>query len=290
MRRRRFFAVTAAVGALAATPARAFRLDPVEWRGVALGAAASLTIAHEDRAAALALLEQCLAEVERLERLFSLYRPDSALVRLNRDGRLVAPPLDMLALLGTVDGLWRRSAGAFDPTVQPLWDLYAHHFAQAGADPAGPDPAPLRPLLGWDKVSVTAECIELRPGMALTLNGIAQGYVTDRVAELLRRAGMRHVLVNLGEIAALGPRWDGGFWRVQLPDGSTRLLEGGALAVSAPDGTRFSPFCHHLFDPKSGRSAACTGPVVVQAETATEADGLSTAMAVSGEYAISRSG
>lgn len=282
MKRRRFLAVTAALGAIAATPARAFRLDSVEWRGTALGAAASMTIAHEDRAAALALLERCLAEVERLERLFSLYRPDSALVRLNRDGRLEAPPLDMVALLGVADGLWRRSHGAFDPTVQPLWDLHARHFAQPGADPAGPDPAPVRALLGWDKVGVTAERIELRPGMALTLNGIAQGYVTDRVADLLRRAGMRHVLINMGEIAVLGPRWDGGGWRVALPDGGERRLEGGALAVSAPDGTRFSPSCHHLFDPHSGRSAACAGPVVVQADTATEADGLSTAMAASG--------
>lgn len=282
MKRRRFLAVTAALGALAASPARAFRLDPVEWRGTALGAAASLTIHHEDRTAALALLDQCLAELERLERVFSLYRPDSALVALNRAGRLEAPPLDLVALLGIVDALWRRSGGAFDPTVQPLWDLYARHFAQAGADPAGPDPAPVRPLLGWDKVSVAPERIALRPGMGLTLNGIAQGYVTDRVADLLRRAGMRNVLVNMGEIAVLGPRWDGGGWRVQLPDGSVRRLEAGALAVSEPDGTRFSPLCHHLFDPKSGRSAACTGPVVVQADTATEADGLSTAIAASG--------
>lgn len=282
MKRRRFLAVTAAAGALAAAPARAFRLDPVEWRGVALGAAASLTIHHEDRAAALVLLDRCLAELERLERVFSLYRPDSALGTLNRAGQLAAPPLDLITLLGVVDGLWRRSDGAFDPTVQPLWDLYAAHFAQAGADPAGPDPAPVRPLLGWDKVSVSPERITLRPGMALTLNGIAQGYVTDRVADVLRRAGMRNVLVNMGEIAALGPRWDGGGWRVELPDGSVRRLDGGALAVSAPDGTRFSPLCHHLFDPKSGRSAACAGPVIVQADTATEADGLSTAIAVAG--------
>lgn len=282
MKRRRFLAVTAALGALAATPARAFRLDPVEWRGTALGAAASLTIAHEDRATALALLEQCLSEVERLERVFSLYRPDSALVALNRAGRLEAPPLDLVVLLGAVDGLWRRSDGAFDPTVQPLWDLHARHFARPGADPAGPDPAPVRERLGWDKVSVAPERIMLRPGMALTLNGIAQGYVTDRVAELLRRAGMRHVLVNMGEIAVLGPRWEGGGWRVALPDGGERRLAGGALAVSAPDGTRFSPLCHHLFDAKSGRSAACAGPIIVQADSATEADGLSTAMAASG--------
>lgn len=285
MKRRRFLQVTAAAGALAASPARAFRLDPVEWRGVALGAAASLTIHHEDRAAALALLDQCLAEVARLERIFSLYRPDSALVALNRAGRLETPPLDLLALLGEADRLWRRSGGAFDPSVQPLWDLTARHFAQPGADPAGPPDADIervRQTIGWDKVAVTPERIGLAPNAALTLNGIAQGYVTDRVAELLRGAGLRHVLVNMGEIAVLGPRWDGGGWTVALPDGSRRALSDGALAVSAPDGTRFSPTCHHLFDPRTGHSAACPAPVIVQAASATEADGLSTAIAASG--------
>ncbi|MCR6630570.1 MAG: FAD:protein FMN transferase [Magnetospirillum sp.] len=141
MKRRRFLAITAAAGALAASPARAFHLDPVEWRGTALGAAASLTIHHEDRDVALALLARCEAELARLEAIFSLYHPDSALVRLNRDGRLDGPPLDLLGLLGTAGRVWHLSGGAFDPTVQPLWELYARHFSQPGADPAGPPAA-----------------------------------------------------------------------------------------------------------------------------------------------------
>ncbi|HSV28848.1 MAG TPA: FAD:protein FMN transferase [Candidatus Omnitrophota bacterium] len=279
MKRRRFLRIAAAAGLVAASPARAFRLQPVEWRGVAIGAPASLTIDHEDRAEGLRLAQACMAEIERLEQVFSLYR-ESALVRLNRDGFLDTPPLDLVRLLGMADRFRRATGGAFDPTVQPLWQLHARHFAQPGADPAGPPLHELeraRALVGWRDVAVDPARIEFRrPGMAVTLNGIAQGYVTDKVADLLRRAGMRHVLVNMGEIAAIGR------WRVGMPDGTARSLADRALAVSDPDGTRFSPLCHHIFDPASGRSAAGGGWVAACADTAAEADALSTAMAISG--------
>jgi thiamine biosynthesis lipoprotein len=280
MRRRRFLAVAAALGALAATPARAFRLDPVEWRGTALGAAASLVIHHEDRTEALRLLGACLAEIERFERIFSLYRDESSLVRLNRDGRLEAPPLDLLDLLGQADRLWRLSDGAFDPTVQPLWQAYVHHFSIPGAPPGGPAPqvlAQLRPVVDWGLVRLSEQEVSFaRPGMALTLNGIAQGYVTDRVTELLRRAGMRHVLVNMGEIRGLG-----GPWRVEVPGGRVTDLGAGAVAISAADGTRFSATCHHLFDPAACRSSAFRSPVTIRGPTATTADAVATACAVS---------
>ncbi len=277
MKRRRFLAITAAIGALAATPARAFRLDPVEWRGTALGAAASLTLHHEDRAEAERLLAASLAELERLERIFSLYREDSTLTFLNRTGRLGQPPGELLALLSEVNHLWHVSEGIFDPTVQPLWDAYARFFATPAASPPLPD---LLPLVGWEKVAISEDAIWFRqPGMAVTLNGIAQGYITDRIADLLRTHGMRHVLVNLGEIRALGPRGDGLPWTAML-NGNVHELQDGALAVSSADATRFSATCHHLFDPRTGRSATNTIPVAVTAPTATIADGLSTACAI----------
>lgn len=283
MGRRRFIAIAAAAGALAASPARTFALAPVEWRGIALGAAASLIIHHEDRRDALALLQTSLAEIERLERIFSLYRPDSALVALNRLGRLEAPPLDLVALLGQADRVWRLSDGAFDPTVQPLWTLYADHFSHPQADPRGPPPATIeqtRAALGWPGVRFSSEAVAFtRPGMALTLNGIAQGYITDRIAELLRQAGMRHVLIDLGEIRSIGRRGDGLPWQVGVADHRVSL-EDAAMATTSPDGTRFSPFCHHLFDPKSGRSVNPANTVTVVAASATQADSAATATAI----------
>lgn len=279
--RRRFLLVAAAAAGLPRAAAAAVR--PVEWRGVALGAPARLVLHHPDRAAALALLRDCRAEIERLENIFSLYRPGSSLVRLNRDGRLAAPPLDLVRCLGEALRMAALSRGAFDPSVQPLWALYARHFAAPDADPAGPsaaDIAAARARVDWRKVGLAPSAITLAPGMALTLNGIAQGYASDRVAELLRSRGAGTVLVHLGETRGLGRPADGG-WRVGLPDGRVMELSGdAAVATSSPDGTRFSPVCHHLFDPATGRSAVAASEVTVRAPTAALADALSTTLAV----------
>src|SRR5690606_35645408 len=97
--------------------------EPVTWRGWALGAEASLTIHHPDRAVAERLVRRVVAEVERLEQIFSLYRPDSTLSQLNRAGALAAPPSDLVAVLEASGRVWKASSGAFDPTVQPLWKL-----------------------------------------------------------------------------------------------------------------------------------------------------------------------
>ena len=64
--------------------------------------------------------------------------------------------------------------------------------------------------------------------MALTLNGIAQGYIADRVVALLRAEGLSDVLVNTGELRALGGHPDGGGWPVSLNDGKRRQKEFGA--------------------------------------------------------------
>jgi thiamine biosynthesis lipoprotein len=287
--RRRFIAIAAAVAATAVWPrAGAAAMALHEWRGVALGAAATIRLAHPDEAAARRLLDRCATEIVRLERIFSLYRPDSALCRLNVAGALDLPPFELVELLGRAAAVSAATDGVFDATVQPLWRLYAEHFSAADADPAGPAVEAVLPLVGWRGVSVDDSRITLaRTGMALTLNGIAQGYITDRVADLLRAEGMDHVLVDLGETRAIGTHPDGRPWRVGLADPAdpARIAErlslaDLALATSGGYGTRFEPTGrhNHLIDPRSGRSAPALRTVSVLARDATTADAASTAL------------
>ena len=99
--RRRFIAIAAAMAATAVWPRTGTAgMAMREWRGVALGAQATIRLAHPDAVAAQELLERCMAEVERLERIFSLYRPESALSRLNDAHSLEAPPFELVELLG----------------------------------------------------------------------------------------------------------------------------------------------------------------------------------------------
>lgn len=260
------------------------------WRGTALGAEAEIQLAHPDPAVAAALLDDAVTTLARLEQVFSLYRPDSALSRLNREGVLAAPPLDLVRLLGEAAQFHAETGGIFDVTVQPLWALYAAHFRTPGADPAGPPAAAVAAALArvdGGAVQVSAHEIRLRrPGMAITLNGIAQGYITDRVCEQFQAAGLPHVLTDLGEIRALGTHPENRPWQaaVEKPDhpGSfPRILplENSALATSSGHRSRFDPAgrFHHLLHPRTGLSPAITASLTVQAATATTADALSTA-------------
>ena len=293
--RRRFIAIAAAAAGLplAAAGAGAGTARLHRWSGIALGARAEIVLHDADGARARRLIARCIAEIDRLEDVFSLYRPESALSGLNRAGRLAAPPLELVDLLADARRYAERTGGAFDVTVQPLWRLYAAHFSQPGADPEGPTEAAraeAQALVDYRAVEIEPAAVRFaRPGMAITLNGIAQGYITDRVASLLRDAGMTDVLLDIGETYALGRHPAGRPWRVGLrraaePEtvGSTVALADRAVATSAGIASPFdaSGRHHHLFDPATGAPAQPGAQVSVIAPRATMADALSTALAV----------
>jgi FAD:protein FMN transferase len=294
--RRRFIGVTAAAAGLGLVPfghAAKAEGQLVSWHGQAMGAVASLQVHHHDRAAAERLVERALAEVHRLEQVFSLYREDTALVALNRHGILVAPPADLVAVLAECRRCWEMTGGAFDPTVQALWILYRDHFSRADADPQGPKERELRRALervGFGQVTFDANRIVLpRRGIGLTLNGIAQGYVTDRVVDILRAGGIVSSLVDMGEPRVVGFRPSGEPWRVGISDpdrperiGETLEVADQAVATSSAHGFRFDHQgrFNHLFDPRTGMSAELYHSVTVTMPSGTAADALSTAFSL----------
>ena len=222
MRRRDFLLGAAAVAGAgaAALPGRA---ETLVWRGGAMGGEAEIRLTGEREAAREALAEAA-AEIARLERAFGLRAPGGALAALNHDGRLAAPPLDLVAVLRRAQGWWRATGGAFDPRVQPLW--------RALAEGRDPEAAHARLARGWDDdVSLAGGGVSLAPGAALTLNGIAQGTLADRVTELLARRGFAMGVVDAGETRLLGRERR----PVALPEIGVRLrLAETALAVSRP--------------------------------------------------------
>ncbi len=284
MNRRRFLTISGA--ALASLPAaRGQAALFTQWQGIAMGASASINLRHPE---ADRLIADALAEIDRLEMIFSLYRAESALSRLNATGHLENPPFEMLELFGHCGAIHRASDGLFDPTVQSLWSSYAKAYSE-GRAPSEGEIADALARTGWSGVEIASDRISFaRPGMALTLNGIAQGYVADRVAALLRSEGVEEVLVDTGEIAAVGDHPDGGGWPVRLDSGSgvleePVLLRDKALASSAPLGTVFDAegAVGHILDPRNGSPARTNWKLVsVTSRSATLADGLSTAMSL----------
>jgi thiamine biosynthesis lipoprotein len=287
-RRRTLGLLAAAAGLPLVLRASRATAEVVTWHGRALGAPATLVLHHPDRTVAERLVAASVADLERLEGVLSLYRPESALSELNRVGALAAPPTELVAILGECRRFHAATGGAFDPTVQPLWRLYAGHFA-AGGDPAGPAPAAVaaaRGKVGLDAVSVSPERIAFaRPGMALTLNGIAQGWITDRIAEQLRAAGVTSTLVDMGEIRGVGPHP----WQVGIAGTDDVVaLTDRAIATSSPQGFAFDAAGRftHIIDPRTGATPARFARVTVTAPSAATADALSTGLAITAELPV----
>ncbi len=289
MERRRFMA--ASLGSMLGAPACAASHAPLH-RGAALafGTTVSVSVRHADAQVARMAIADALAAARMIDRLMSIYDPASEVARLNRDGVLARPDPHLLAVLRHARALSQLTAGAFDITVQPLWQAGAH-AASAGRLASSREREQARALVGWNLVDASLERVLLRrPGMRITLNGLAQGYAADLALRAVRSRGVVHALLDTGEFAAGG---DAGArpWQLGVPDprapgrfAAAVRLDGRCVATSGDYEAVFSPDCvhHHIFDPATGDSPLELASVTVLAPSGIEADGLSTAFMVLG--------
>lgn len=226
------------------------------------------------------------------ERVMSRHDPTSDLSRLNRlagQGAIRAPALT--GLLGVARRQAERTGGAFDPTVEPLLELWrrAHRSRRP------PSPRALAGavrLVSWREIRLRGSAVGLaRAGMALDLGAIGKGLTLDLIAERLRRAGCRSALLNFGEssLLAIGPASDAR-WRVLLrhPRGGFAgelTLRDGACSTSATLGQTIRVGRRrlgHIVDPRTGQPLRALAQATVLAPSAAVAESLSTALLVVG--------
>ncbi|KIF83104.1 FAD:protein FMN transferase [Noviherbaspirillum autotrophicum] len=248
---------------------------------LAFGTTVTIQLVHDSERDARLAIEDAFRAAHNIDRLLSIYRPGSQVYELNRTGRLLRPDPHLLNVLAESRRLSQLSGGAFDVTVQPLWLAAA----------AGLDRRSALALVGG-RLQFDRHQVRLpRAGMAITLNGIAQGYATDLALDALRARGIRDALVDIGEFSGIGRRSPQQPWHVgiQDPRHKDRLLgvmplEARSLATSGDYETTFSADFsrHHIVDPASGESPPELASVTVAAPSAMLADGLSTALMVLG--------
>lgn len=231
------------------------------------------------------------ARLAEIDTLFSLYNPDSAICQLNRSGFINKPHPEFLHLIRSAISFGEQTDGLFDISVQPLWE-----FRQKWKQASIPERANLEKepweqaisLVDFRKIKATENRISFgEAGMAITLNAIAQGHATDAIRELLKQAGVKNALINIGEYAALGNAPNGQPWPIRILTKTGKKIPGSlpadrALAVSAGYGQTFDPEgrYHHIFRPATGANPKPECTIIVTAPTATEADTLSTTLAV----------
>lgn len=263
----------------------------VSRAGVAFGTIVRLTLARRPADGEEKLFDQCFAIIRRVERAASLFRADSEIVRLNAQGFVDRPSEDLVALMTLSARVSALSDGAFDVTVQPLW-LACDRAAQARDWPSAARIEAMREQIDWRAIEVSPERVAFRkPGMGATLNGVAQGYAAEKIAEFLVEQGVANAFLDTGEIESMGERPEGDFWRAGLaaPRDPEKFFGvvgpyAGCLSTSGDYATSWSPDFsrNHIIDPATGLSPTELAQACVIAPKGGEADALSTALMVMG--------
>lgn len=247
-----------------------------------------------EQSPAVAAAREALAEADRIEAAWSVFRDDSEIVALNRsagDGPW-AVTRELAGLLARCRSLAEDTAGAFDVTATPFsrcWGL----LARQGRVPDEGELLAARALVGMDKVRIDGDAepptVALQaPGVELNLGAIGKGYAVDQVARALRERGVGPALVSAGDSSAAAVGSPHGGWVIALRgvDGAVRLrLRHGATGTSGSGeqgveagGRRLG----HVIDPRTGQPVDGGRRVTVVARDAATADALSTAFLIGG--------
>jgi thiamine biosynthesis lipoprotein len=254
-----------------------------------------ITLSGED-AASVGAAQTALREAARLEDQLSVFRDSSELTAVNRQAAHapVRVSAELYEILGRSVELSRATDGAFDITSTPLSRCWGF-LRRNGRVPGPAMIAAARALVGMSAVRLDpgARTVAFsRPGIELNLGSIGKGHAVQRIAEALKRSGVRHALVSAAgsSVFALGGR---GGWAVDVT--SRRVARGvlarlrlrnRALATSGAgeqyvdaDGTRYG----HVLDPRTGWPARGLLSASAIASDAASADALATAFLVGGE-------
>jgi thiamine biosynthesis lipoprotein len=264
----------------------------VKRAGLAMGSALELTAWTADDAAADEAFRAVFAEFDRLDRMMSVWKPESDIVRMNQAAGEHPVPVnpETIEVLERARTISEWTGGKFDVTFGALSNLWKFDQDQ---DNTIPDPREVQrrlPLINYrdlvvDKSARTA--FLTRRGMRAHLGGIGKGYAVERSVAILRGRGLRDFMIQAGGDMYVGGRrgdrpWrlgvqdprgprDATFGTVELSD-STFSTSGDYERFFIKDGRRY----HHIIDPSTGEPARGCRSVTIVAPSAMLADGLST--------------
>ena len=271
--------------------------------GGTMGTSYSVTLkGYVSRAAINKLSRQIETELAEISRQMSTWDAKSEISRFNQSKSTDPFPCStaFASVVKRALELSESTGGAFDPTLQPLLNLWG--FGSEGEDLHVPSDAAIaktKALTGWRKLGIDEDSSFQKniPELALDLGAIAKGYGVDAIGQLLNEAGHENWFSEIGgEVVVRGTNPADIPWRIgiQFPttnpmvdklQGIVNLTE-GAVATSGDyrnyieeEGVVYS----HILDPRSGRAVLSdTASVTVIAPNCMDADGMATALFVMG--------
>ena len=257
---------------------------------LAMGTVVAMTLIHVSRDEAEEAMGQAFEEIQRLTKMLNRFDDRTFLGQLNREGFVGHIPGEMQQVIASGLDYHRLSKGNFDITVKPVVDF----FHQKGKGKNNPIPTDkeikqVRSLIGTEKIELQNGAIRFKqPGMGITLDGIAKGYIVDRAALVLKERGVENFLINAGgDIRTSGAKENEKPWTIAVEDPQKKgnhpdiiRLKNGAVATSGNYEIYFDKekMLHHIVNPRTGLSPLNRASVSVTARTTMDADALSTAV------------
>jgi len=268
----------------------------VERTRVSMGTELRLTAWTADNEGAVRAFDRVFDEFDRLDRLLSVWHPDSDVSRVNAAagrGPVEVDPVVIEAIeTGRQVGEW--TDGKFDITFGALSSLWKFDHDQDNVIPPRDAVRKGLPLVDFRAIAVdpVKHTVFLkRAGMRLHLGGIGKGLAVDRAAAILRAHGLNDFMIQSGGDLYVGGRRGDRPWRGGIKDPrADRLfaalnLQDETLSTSGDyerffmrDGRRY----HHILDPDSGEPARGCRSVTIVTSRAAVADALSTGIFVAG--------
>lgn len=304
MDRRSFLKLSGILGAGIATAAtipvsaEALRFDrrlyKVSKTRLTMGTFVSMTVLHSSKEKAQQAMGEAFEEVDRLTRIMSRFDSTTAVAQLNHEGILKDIPPEVAEVLNRSSDYHQVSDGAFDISIKPVVDLFKSRFSQGESTPPSTDRLKKAlTLVDGSKIHCAGGIIRFEtPGMGITLDGIAKGYIVDKVSATLSGHGIQNHLVNAGgDIRTSGHAQEKKPWTVAIQDPKKQRqypdiihMTNGAIATSGNYEIYYDreKMFHHIVNPVTGLSPEATTSVSVLADTAMDADALSTSVFVMG--------
>lgn len=269
----------------------------IQISGTKMGTSYNITVVA-DQPAPADLEQRIEAALDFIDQSMSTYKADSEISHFNAQSvaepQMISP--QFADVLDVSKLIWEQSAGAFDPTVGPLVDLWG--FGPVPTDDLVPSDEQIAQALatvGYQHLSIDMQIISKAAPIRLDLSAVAKGYAVDQVADLLEMLALPDYLVEIGgEMRLGGSNPKGQPWRIAVEMPAVipqvqRVIAAHDVAIATSgdyrnyfeqDGVRYS----HTIDPRTGKPIGHSlASVTVVAETCAEADAWATALMVLGE-------
>lgn len=164
-------------------------------------------------------MEKAFREMGRIENVFSVYKEDSEISRINRlkAGERLAVTDEVFGLIKKSVDYNKKTKNAFDITVKPLLDLW-RAARTAGHPPSAEEIDAALGRVGYDGMELddVGRTISFKKaGMGIDLGGIAKGYAVQMAVKALKENGIMAAVVHAGgDMYCLGEKAPGKPWKV----------------------------------------------------------------------------